>query len=96
MLPPTKDAALVASFSRGRRLCEELGDLILKGILRRSRTRRYPVLDNHLHTGSFAPDFATSSASHLAIASFSGLSASGGVASRRMFRQLGGRGDRTP
>ena len=42
-------------------------------------------------------NFAASSASYLAnFASFSGLSALGGVASRRIFRQLGGRGDRTP
>ena len=54
-------------------------------------SHRYPVLDNHLYTVSFASDFAASSASHLAnFASFSGLSASGGVASRRIFRQLGG------
>ena len=65
--------------------------------LRRSCTRRYPVLDNRLHTGSFASDFAASSASHLAnFASFSRLSASGVVASRCIFRQLGERGDCIP
>ena len=48
--------------------------------------RRYPILDNHLYTGSFASDFATSSALYLVnFASFSGLSALGGVASQHIF-----------
>lgn len=67
-------------------------EALLDSSLGRIYTLRSPDIYNHLHTEFFVSDFAVSSASHLAtFASFLGLRAFGGVASRRLFLQFGGR-----